>query len=459
MTAKNRDTILEPDFSRSLPYSEEAEAAVLGAIILDNNIVYQAIDLLGQTGDDIHLWNHRTIYRKMVILANRGSVIDLVTLSDELRKANEFEQVRGASGISSFIDGVPRMDNIEHHVRIIKHKSHLRKLISVANQISASCFDEEDEVDIIQEQAERLIFELSTDSRINNTEHVAVIASRLADFYEVKAQDSSALIGLSTGYADLDKRTSGLVGVTVIAGRPGHCKTASAVNIACNVAFAGGLVYYCTPESRKELITQRVLASQAKIDSVRMREGRMDRDEWGKLLDVLRRLTVTHFYIDDQSDITPEALFSRCRQYKLVHGRLDLLVVDYIQLIARRLMRDRKRRINSLREAVQYVSEYLVQIAKDLDVPVLALAQLNREIDSRPGHRPIMSDLAESSCLEQDADLILFSLREEKYEATAENEGILKFIFGKFRDGSTIKDIDMAFIESQTRLESLWRDD
>jgi replicative DNA helicase len=459
MAARNSEIILEPDFSKSLPYSMEAEIAVLGAIILDNNIVYQAIDLLGQEGIDIHLWSHRTIYRKMVLLANRGSVIDLVTLTDELKKTNEFEQVRGYDGIHSLIDGVPRMDNVEHHVKIIKKKSHLRKLIAVANQIAANCFDEEDEVEVIQELAERLIFELSTDNKINNTEHVSIIASRLADFYEVKAQNSDALIGLSTGYSDLDKRTSGLVNVTILAGRPGHCKTATAINIACRVAYAGGLVYYCTPESPREQIAQRILASQARIDSMRMREGRMDRDEWGKLLDVLRRLTVTQFYIDDQSDITPEALYSRCRQYKLVHGRLDLLIVDYIQLMARWLMGDKKRRFNSLREAVQHVSAYLVKIAKDLQVPVLGLAQLSREVDNRPGHRPQMSDLAESACLEQDADLVIFSLREEKYEATEINEGILKLIFGKFRDGSTRKDIDMAFIESQTRLESLYRED
>lgn len=446
------DFVLE----KGLPANTEAERSILGAILLNNDVCYQAIELLRR--EDFFLNNHRRIFDKMVALTEENSPIDLITLSDTLRRANEFENIGGATYIASLIDGVPRTDTIEHYAKIVKSKARLRKLIRASRDIAMSCYDEEDDPDVIIEKAEQKIFELSEgEAESNRARHVAIVSSELADFYEEKCSDRSRLIGLSTGYSDLDKRTSGLApGVIVFAGRPGHCKTSSALNIACNVALAGGGVYFASLESSAEELCQRILASLSRVDSTRMREGRMERDEWNSLLATLGKLAATNFVIDDTVD-NPESLLHRLRQFK-VTNRLDLVVVDYLQLMADRLLSDEGRRFRDIRTAVRYVMVQLVKIRKALKVPVIALAQLGRGVDTRPDHRPMLSDLMESSSIEQNSDLILFLIREELYNRTDENKSILKIIFGKFKDGQVAGDLDMAFIEKYTRMESLSRD-
>lgn len=432
----------------------ESEKSVLGAILLDNALAYQAIDLLHE-GDDLFP-PHKKIFAKMVSLANRNERIDLHTLRNELK--DDFTKVGGATFIASLIDGVPHTDTITPHVKIIKEKSKLRRLTSISNLISKLVEDGDLSADDIIEKAKDLIFEISNIDRLESAEHVATVAAKLADFYEEKSRDASSLIGISTGYVDLDKRLSGLQQLLyILAGRTGHAKTATAINIACNVAFNGDSVYYASPESSKNQLVQRVLASQSRIDSGRMKEGRMDRDEWGRLLDTLGRLATTNFFVDDKADLTPETLFSRCKQHKLTTG-LDLIVLDYIQLMARRLVGSPKSKYRDLRSAVQHVTTSLIEIGRVLQVPIIALSQVGREVDSRPGHRPILSDLQESSSVEQDGDVVIFLLREEKYDPRPDNNGILKLIFGKFRDGSTAEDIDMAFIEQFTKVESLWKE-
>lgn len=440
-----------------IPASIETEKVILGSILLNNNLLYQAQEWL-KVEEDFHIPRHRTIFNRMLSISEQQLPIDLITLSNELQKAGVFQQVGGAVFISELSDGVPRTDTIEPYLKILKSKSRLRRLRNAGLNIVSMVESEEDDSNILIEKAESLIFEIAEEHKHGGAEHVAVIASRLADYYEEKSQNPSKLIGLSTGYSDIDKRTSGLIpGLIIMAGRPGQGKTSVALNISCNVALAGGSVYFCSPESSSNQIVQRILASTSRIDSQRMREGRMTKDEWKSLTDTLGLLATTRFVIDDSADITPEVLLSRARQYKITNG-LDLLVLDYIQLMARRLIGEKESRFMNLRAAVQYVSAYMVKISRILDVPVLGLAQLGREVDVRPGHHPLMSDLAESSSLEQDADLVIFLLREEKYEKTDENEGILKIIFGKFRDGSTANDIEMAFIEKYTRMEPLYRE-
>jgi replicative DNA helicase len=437
--------------NKGLPSNIEAERSILGAILLNNDICYQAIELLKR--EDFFLDTHRRLFDKMILLTERSTPIDLITLSDELKRANEYEQIGGATYISELISGVPRTDTIEPYAKIIKSKARLRQLIKTSRQIAVSCYDEEDESDTIIEKAEQSIFELGEDTNRNNSEHVAVVAARYTDFLQEKCADPSKLIGLSSGYQDIDTRTLGFTpGVSLIAARPSQGKTSLALNIACNVAFAGGSVYFASVESAKEKLISRILAAESKIDSYRLRQGRMDRDEFGRILDTLGRLSVTRFEIDDSPDLTAEALISRCRQFAFQNGGLDLVLVDYIQLMLH------EGRIENRREEVRKISKGLVKLSRLLKVPVIALAQLSREVDKRPGNRPQKSDLGECSALEADADVIMFILREEEYNRTDENRGKAKIIFGKNRDGATDEDIDMVYISQFTRFEAAYRE-
>ena len=443
-----------PLLEKGSPSDIESEKSILGAILLNNNLVYQAVELLGE-GSDFYSQKNKIIFSKILTLAQNGSPIDNLTLRNELKKSNEFECIGGLTYLGELIDLVPRTDTIKPYCEIIKRKSKSRRLISIANDLITQCCEETYDIEVIIDRAESNIYGLTEESRGNSVRHVATIGAKLADFYEAKCEDDKKIIGLPTGYDCLDKRISGLpMGMTVLAGRTGHGKTSVALNIACNLANSGASIYYCSPESSGEQLVQRILASESRVDSTRMREGRMDREEWHRLVDTLNRLAATRFVIDDEVGTTPESLMNKLRHYKTTNG-LDLLIVDYIQLMARRMVDGKK--FNSLRSAVQHVSAYLVQISRSLSIPVIVLAQLGREVDARPGHRPQLSDLQESSAIEQDADLIMFLLREYKYDPRPDNEALLKIIFGKFRDGSTDPDLDMAFIEKYTRMETLQR--
>lgn len=795
---KENDNGTDPFLERGLPSEIEAERAVLGAVLLNPNILDQVVDLVEPS--ELFLRSHQYILQAMLAMASMGQPIDLITMSSELRKQERFERVGGATYIARLIDGVPRTDTIKPYAKLIKEAALKRRLITTCSAITADIFDGDKPFAEIVQKAEEAVFALAESRRGNEgPEHIATTSARLIDYFEQKSADPAKLIGLGTGYEDLDRRTLGLTpGLTLIAARPSHGKaqpldaqvltktgwkrmgdlkldeelaspdgrpsfvegifpqgqkqvftvlfsdrrkteccaehlwrvyyrdweyprvfdtnelrirlcrqryrkrlwsesftgefghddelpvdpwllgallgdgglshggtpqfsnidselisrvrnvvrdddlalrynghttyrighifgrghgvnpltetlrelglmgchsyekfipaiyknanrlsrlellrglldtdgtvekyrsigycttserlaidvidlvrslggwvtcrekqptyvykgekkygriaydlrisypglsqlftlprklarlegefpkrdmrstfesiypsritetqcikvshpsglyvtddyivthnTSLATNIACNVAHNGGSVYFASLESGAEKIAQRVLASESRIDSYRMRSSYMNREEWGRLADTLRALSITRFVIDDTPDITPEELGSRCRQYKSQNG-LDLLVVDYLQLMARRLMYTRRYR--DLRIAVQEVGSGLIGLSRMLDIPVLALAQLSREVDNRPGHRPQMSDLAESASLEMDSDLVIFLLREEKYKRTDQNQNIATVIFGKNRDGSTDEDISMAFIKNYTRFESL----
>lgn len=449
---------IDPFFEKGLPISLEAERSILGGILLENNLLYQATERMNR--EDFGLESHRIILDVMQALSMKDSPIDMVTISEELRRISKFENVGGARYISSLIDGVPRTDTVEPYIKIVLAKSILRKLIKAGNNIVAQAFDEEDEPETVLETAESLIFGISSQiKRAKEAQHVSVIGGRLADFYERKVQDGDSLLGVDTGYLDLNDRIGGLPpGITIVAGRPGHAKTAFAVSIACNIARNGGRVYFLSVESVADQIVQRVLASESRIDSTRMRRGYMDGDEWRRLADTLLDLTTTKFYVDDDEATSPDMLVSRVKQFILIHGGLDLLVVDNVQLMAR-YMTD-GRRFKDLKDAISYVGTRLIGIGK-LNVPILLLTQTNRDIDTRPGHRPVLSDLAESANLERDAEIVINIVRPELYKDVDDERlrGIAKLYFLKNREATMMDvDFDMAFIDKYTRFEQLSRD-
>ena len=440
----------DPFFEKGLPSNVEAERTILGAVLLDNSVCNQAVELLKR--DDFFLDSHRRIFDKMIVLSERVSSIDLITLGDELRRAGEFEQIGGATYIASLIDGVPRTDNIEHYARIVKKKAMLRKLITASNQIIARAFDEEDDADIIIDQAEQAIFQIAEDKIRQGFQYVGTVAQRRLEQIEQMAERPEMITGVPTGFVDFDHLTSGLQrqDLIIIAARPSMGKTALALNMAQYAARNGSVVGIFSLEMSAEQLASRLLCSEARVDAHRLRTGFLNREEWARLGDALRRLCETKVYIDDTPGAGVLEMRAKARRLKAEHG-LDLLVVDYLQLMSGR------GRIESRQQEVSQISRDLKTLAKELDIPVLALSQLSRAPETRSEHKPQLSDLRESGAIEQDADVVCFIFREEVYNETDENRGRAELLIAKQRNGPTGK-VDLAFLNSFTRFESMMRE-
>jgi len=440
----------DPFFDKGLPSNVEAERSILGAILLDNAVCNQAIELLRR--DDFFLDSHRRIFDKMVVLTERLMPIDLITLSDELRRAGEFEQIGGATYIASLIDGVPRTDTIEPYAKLVKQKSMLRKLISASQQIVSLAFEEEDDADVIIDKAEQLIFQIAEDRVRQGFQYIGDVAHRRLEQIEQMAGRPEMITGVPTGFTDFDRMTSGLQRqeLIVIAARPSMGKTALALNMAQYAAKNANVVGIFSLEMSAEQLVSRLLCSEARVDAHRLRTGYLNREEWARLADALRRLCETKVFIDDSAAVSVMEMRAKCRRLKAEHG-LDLLIVDYLQLMAGR------GRIESRQQEVSQISRDLKGLAKDVDIPVVALSQLSRAPEQRSEHKPQLSDLRESGAIEQDSDVVCFIYREELYNPTDENQGTAELIIGKQRNGPTGM-VQLAFLKEFTRFENMWRE-
>jgi replicative DNA helicase len=440
----------DPFFEKGLPSNVEAERSILGAILLDNALCNQAIELLRR--EELFLDSHRRIYEKMIALTERGVAVDLVTLADELKRAGEFEQVGGATYIASLIDGLPRTDNIEHYARLVKSKAMLRRLITASNQIIANCFAEEEDAETLVDQAEQMIFQIAEDRIRQGFRYIGEVAQRRLEQIEQMAGRPEMITGVPTGFTDFDQMTSGLQvqDLVIIAARPSQGKTALALNIAQYAAKNGHVVGIFSLEMSAEQLVSRLLCSEARVDAHRLRTGYLNREEWAKLADALRRLMETQIFIDDTAAQSVMEMRAKSRRLKAEHG-LDLLIIDYIQLMSGR------GRIESRQQEVSQISRELKGLAKELKVPVIALSQLSRAPELRSEHKPQLSDLRESGSLEQDADVVCFIYREEVYNPSEENRGLAELIVGKQRNGPT-GSVQLAFLKEFTRFENMWRE-
>ncbi len=440
----------DPFFDKGLPSNVEAERSILGAILLDNAVCNQAIELLRR--DDLFLDSHRRIFDKMIALTERLMPIDLITLSDELRRAGEFEQIGGATYIASLIDGVPRTDTIEPYAKLVKQKSMLRRLISASQQIVSLAFEEEDDADVIIDKAERMIFEIAEDRVRQGFQYIGDVAHRRLEQIEQMAGRPEMITGVPTGFTDFDRMTSGLQRqeLIVIAARPSMGKTALALNMAQYAAKNANVVGIFSLEMSAEQLVSRLLCSEARVDAHRLRTGYLNREEWARLADALRRLCETKVFIDDSAAVSVMEMRAKCRRLKAEHG-LDMLIVDYLQLMAGR------GRIESRQQEVSQISRDLKGLAKELDIPVVALSQLSRAPEQRSEHKPQLSDLRESGAIEQDSDVVCFIYREELYNPTDENQGTAELIIGKQRNGPTGM-VQLAFLKEFTRFENMWRE-
>jgi replicative DNA helicase len=439
---------------RGLPASIEAERSILGAILLDSLLFDQAAEL---KPDDFSLDAHRRIFSRMRDLQDTGRPVDMITLAEELDRRKEVEAIGGVAYLSSLIDGVPDRPSIEHYVRIVRNKSLLRGLINIAQLAIAEAIDHSDEAEEVINRAEQGIFQLS-ENRLGQgfSDIPSIVKGSFGSLDELYARGQE-ITGLATHYTMLDKMTSGFQpsDLVIIAARPSMGKTALAMNIAENAAILDGkVVGVFSLEMSKEALLMRMLASHAQVDSHKLRTGFLGKEDMQKLTYAMEGLMQARLFIDDTPGISVTEMRSKARRLKLQEGRLDLIIVDYLQLMS--AVPIGGKRFENRTQEVSAISRGLKAVAKELKVPVVALSQLSRAPESRGGdHRPQLSDLRESGSIEQDADVVAFIFREEVYKKDDPDlEGIAELIIAKQRNGPTGL-IKLAFKHSSTRFENL----
>ncbi|TKJ34499.1 replicative DNA helicase [bacterium (candidate division B38) B3_B38] len=414
-----------------LPHSLEAERSVLGAILLDNRTLNEAIELL--TGDDFYRESHRRVFLKMVDLWDKSRAIDLVTLKESLADSGELERVGGPAYLASLIDGVPRSTNIEHYARIVKEKSVLRRLISASNQVISKCYAQDEEIDSVIDLAERSVFEIAEGRITSGFVPIKDIAKASFKTLDHLQERRELITGVPTPFSRFNELTSGLQtsDLVVIASRPAMGKTSLSLNIAQYVGKREeNTVGIFSMEMSREQLLLRMLCSEARVDAHKLKTGYLGEKEWRRLGQALEVLSRANIFIDDTPAISVVEMRAKARKLMLEHG-LTLLIVDYLQL-----MHPTGQYQNRVQE-ISSISRALKGLAKELRVPLIALSQLSRAPDIRKNHRPQLSDLRESGSIEQDADLVCFIYREEEYEPLKENEGRAELIIGKQRNGPT----------------------
>lgn len=420
------------------PQNIEAEQAVLGAMLIDKEAIAKATEVL--SADDFYREAHRVIFSAMLELYNKNEAVDMVTVTEILKRDNKLEDIGGIAYITSLANVVLTAANVKYHAEIVAEKSVLRQLVRVSTEIAAMGYEANDDVGTLLDTAESRILEISNRKKKADFTPINDILMDSVQSIESLLQNKGGLTGIPAGFADLDKLTSGLhpSDFIILAARPSMGKTALALNIVQNVALRahkaiGGeprSVAFFSLEMSKEQLVNRMLCAEAGIDSQRLRVGEMHDEDWTHLWDACDTMSRAKIYIDDTAGITAMDMRSRARRLKAEHG-LDLIVVDYLQL-----MQGSGKRNNSgdRQQEVSEISRSLKALARELDVPVLALSQLSRSVESRQIKRPMLSDLRESGSLEQDADIVAFLYREDYYNPETENKHT-ELIIAKHRNG------------------------
>jgi replicative DNA helicase len=438
-----------------LPANIEAERSILGAILLDNHAYNDAAQHLKP--EDFSLDAHRRLYARMMDLAENSRPIDIITLVEELEQKKELQAIGDAAYISSLLDGVPDRPSIEHYVKIVRDKAILRGLIHVSNAAIAKASEQADPADDILNDAEAAIFELSEKRIGKGFLDVKTIIKDSFGSIDALLQRGRRITGLETHYSILDQMTAGLqkADLVIVAARPSMGKTSFAMNIAENAAIDDGkVVGIFSLEMSDEALIQRLLCSRSRVDAQKLRTGSLWQDDMKKIGQAAEELAQAQLYIDDTAGISVSEMRAKARRLKQSQGSLDLIVVDYLQL-----MSGGSKRFENRTQEVSAISRGLKALAKELAVPVVALSQLSRAPESRGGdHRPQLSDLRESGSIEQDADLVMFIFREEFYKPEdVDLRGKAEIIIAKQRNGPIGK-FKLAFLHNSTRFDNLAED-
>jgi len=432
------------------PQNLEAEMAVLGSMLLDEEAISVACESLGK--ESFYKDSHRKIFSAILDLYNANKAVDLITLTDALKREGSLDEVGGASFLTSLANSVPTSANINHYVSIVKEKSILRALINNATRIVTLCYESEGNIDEVVDSSEKFIFEVS-DTRVKGSYiHLKEIVKDSIETIDKLYQKKAHVTGIPTGYIDFDIKTAGLhpSDLIVVAGRPSMGKSAFAIGIA---EYAGVVekipLAVFSLEMSKEQLVQRMLCSHAKVDAHKVRTGYLATSDWPRLTAAAGKLSEAPIFIDDSPAISVMELRARARRLKSHHD-IQLIVLDYLQLMRGSVnMENRQQEISE-------ISRCLKALARELHVPVVAISQLSRAVESRTDHRPQLSDLRESGAIEQDADVVVLILREEYYNPTSENQGIAEINIAKQRNGP-VGSLKLTFIKEYTRFENIIR--
>ena len=434
-----------------MPYSAEAEQSVIGAMIMDGDAVAAASEMI--TAEDFYTRQYAVIFEAIQELAQKNVAVDPVTLQNRLREKNLPPEVYSGEMIGNLIRMVPTASNIRDYAAIVAEKSLLRKLIHASEEIASDCYAGRGELEEILNSSEKKIFDLTQKGSSQNVVPIRQIVLNAVHRIEAASRIKGNITGLATGFSDLDNRTAGLqpADFILIAARPSMGKTALALNIAEYVTFhENRSVAIFSLEMSKEQLVNRLFSMESHIDAQKIRTGNLSDREWTELMESAGRIGGSRLIIDDSANSVAE-IRSRCRRFKMEHG-LDLVVIDYLQL-----MSGSARGIDSRQQEISEISRALKGLARELNVPVIALSQLSRAVEARPNHRPMLSDLRESGAIEQDADLVMFIYREDYYKEDTEKKGIAEIIIAKQRNGP-IGTVELAWVASQTKFRNLARE-
>lgn len=440
----------KPSEGRVPPYSKEAEVAVLGCILLNNQALFLVQGILA--ADDFYVEAHRRVFSAIQDLSSRGLPVDHVTLGNELIKRGDLDKIGGAMALDGLTEGVATVANVEHYARIVKQKASIRRMIYAAQQVVADGFADHDDPDEFLDNAEKTIFKASQERIGEEYAHVSQILKATFEDMELAAGRKGDVTGVPSGFKFLDEKTAGFQhsDLIIVAGRPAMGKTAFSLNAAFNAAKETGLpVMVFSLEMSKEQLVRRILSSEGRVDASKMRApNKLDPDDWRRLTDAAGVLHGVPIYLDDSAPMTPIEIRAKARRLKAEKG-LGLVVVDYLQL-----MHAGGRRKDNREQEISEISRTLKGLAKEIHVPVIALSQLNRSVEGRPDKRPMMSDLRESGAIEQDADLIMFVYRDEVYNSETEDKNVAEIIIGKQRSGP-VGTVKLHFNGMYTRFDNL----
>ncbi|MBS7303348.1 MAG: replicative DNA helicase [Lachnospiraceae bacterium] len=433
---------------RVLPHSIEAEQSVIGSMILDQEAITIASEII--LPEDFYNKQYGVLFSAMVELHDEGKPVDIVTLQDRLKEKDVPPEVSSLEFIRDIITAVPTSANVRYYARIVSEKSTLRKLIRLVGEIENNCYAGKESLEVILEDTEKQVFDLVQRRNTGDNVPIRKIVMNALQRIEAASMNDGNITGIATGFFDLDVMTSGMqpADLVLIAARPSMGKTAFVLNIAQHAAFKlKRPVAIFSLEMSKEQLVNRLFSLESSVDAQHLRNGQLDENEWEKLIESAGVIGKSKLIIDDTPGISIQELRSKCRKFKLEHG-LDMIIIDYLQLMSG------GGRSESRQQEISEISRSLKALAREMNVPVLALSQLSRAVEQRPDHRPMMSDLRESGAIEQDADVVMFIYRDDYYNKDTEKPGVAEIIIGKQRNGP-VGTVELAWMAKYTRFANL----
>ncbi len=438
---------------RVLPHSIEAEQAVIGAMLMDKEAILTASEII--SGADFYQSAYGVIFEAVVEIYNEGKPVDLITLQSRLKEKDVPTEISSLEFVRDLLAAVPTSANVKYYAEIVAEKAVLRRLIKLNEEIENMCYLGREPMEVVLETTEKKVFELLQNRNTGDFVPIKQVVLNALDKIDMASKNAGSVTGIPTGFCDLDYKTAGLQpsDLILVAARPSMGKTAFVLNIAQHVAFkAQKAVAIFSLEMSKEQLVNRLFALEAQVDAQSLRTGNLKEDDWEKLIESAGIISKSNLMIDDTPGISISELRSKCRKMKLEHG-LDLIIIDYLQLMTGRV----GGRSESRQQEISEISRSLKAVARELNVPVVALSQLSRAVEQRPDHRPMMSDLRESGAIEQDADVVMFIYRDDYYNKDTEMKNVAEIIIAKQRNGA-IGTINLTWLPQYTKFANASRE-